>query len=147
MPLTKEQGQMLTTLALACRPVGAPRWDAAGVMAAIGKVAHLALADVILAVTRAASDRTAETPGVIAATNSTHWRERVGESVRPSPPKLAEACPSHPAYPATNCGGCAADRLAGDPPPNPARRVTDPTPYTTAIRKQFGWTSKEASDG
>lgn len=25
-------------------------------------------------------------------------------------------------------------------------RPVDPTPYTTAIRKQAGWTSKEASD-
>lgn len=92
MPMTKDQGQMLATLAIACRPVGAPRWDHAGVMAALAKVAHLSLADVMSAVARAASDRTATTPAVIAATNSLHWREKVAESVRPHPPKRDEQC-------------------------------------------------------
>lgn len=78
MPVTREQAQMLTALAVASRPTGAPRWDEAGVMAEIAKVKERHLADVILAVIRAADDRTAKTPGVISATGSTHWRERGG---------------------------------------------------------------------
>jgi hypothetical protein len=76
MPVSREQAQMLTTLAVACRPNGAPRWDAAGVMAEIGKVKDRQLADVILAVIRAADDRDAKTPGVISTPRSGHWRER-----------------------------------------------------------------------
>jgi hypothetical protein len=76
MSVTQQQAQMLTALAVACRPTGAPQWDAAGVMAEIGKVRERSLADVILAVTRAADDRSAKTPGVISAKGSTHWQER-----------------------------------------------------------------------
>ena len=50
MPVTKAQAASLAELAAACRPHGAPRWDAAGIVAAIGKVKHLSLADVALAV-------------------------------------------------------------------------------------------------
>lgn len=76
MPVTKEQADMLAVLACASRPHGAPRWDAAGVAAAIGKVKHLHLADVALAVFRAADARDVQTPGVIANTASPCWKER-----------------------------------------------------------------------
>lgn len=71
--VTKDQAQMLTALAVACRPNGARRWDSAGVMAALEKVRDRNLASVILATIRAASDRDVETPGVI-PTNGTHWQ-------------------------------------------------------------------------
>jgi hypothetical protein len=72
MPVTKDQAQMLTSLAIACRPAGARRWDSAGVMAALAKVANRSLPEVIVATIRAASDRHVETPGVIPTAGS-HW--------------------------------------------------------------------------
>lgn len=96
MPVNEQQQRALAFLAVACRPHGAPHWDEAGVMASIAKVAHLSLADVILAVTRAADDRDAKTPGVIPKLNAPHWRER-----NPDRPKQRE-----PYDPTTYCGIC-----------------------------------------
>ena len=76
MPVTKDQAHMLAALAVACRPYGAPTWDAPGVVAAIAKVGNLALPDVAMACIRAATDPTAKSPAVISATNSQHWREK-----------------------------------------------------------------------
>jgi hypothetical protein len=76
MPVTQDQARALAQLAVDCRPTEARRWDIQGVYAAIGKVRDRHLADVILAVIRAADDRNAETPGVINAPGSLHWRER-----------------------------------------------------------------------
>ena len=67
MTVTREQAQMLTSLAIACRPYRAPTWDEAGVMAVIGKLQDWALSEVALRVIVAASDREAKTPGVIAS--------------------------------------------------------------------------------
>lgn len=74
MTVTRDQAQMLTDLARACRPTGASRWDAPGVMAAIAAVKDRQLATVIMAVIRAASDRDVESPGVIPS-NGSHWAE------------------------------------------------------------------------
>ena len=65
MPVTREQAQMLTTLAIACRPYRAPTWDAPGVMAAIGSIKDWSLGEVMLRVAVAAQDREAKTPAVI----------------------------------------------------------------------------------
>lgn len=92
MPLTKPQAEALTMLAIAARPSGARRWDGPGVIAALAKVAHLDLANVVMATMRAAADRNIETPGVIANTSSSCWRERVGERTGAQPPKREEAC-------------------------------------------------------
>lgn len=92
MPVTRDQAHMLAALAIACRPTGAPKWDAPGVVAAIGKVANLLLADVAHATLRAAEDATALTPGVIAATASVHWRERSPHRTTPGPPTREQAC-------------------------------------------------------
>lgn len=97
---------MLAALATACRPHGAPRWDAPGVVAAIGKVKHLSLADVILAVIRAADDREARTPGVIGNTRSVCWQERSTE--RPRDPEILA--------PGERCGICAHQRHDGKCP-------------------------------
>ena len=101
---------MLATLASDCRPHGATPWDATGIMAAIVKVKDRSLADVILAVIRAADDRDAKTPGVITAPGSMHWRERGNRPAAPE--KLA---------PEERCGVCAkseqrckAERVADD---------------------------------
>lgn len=74
--VTKEQAQMLTALAIACRPYRAPTWDADGVMAAIAQVSNRPLSEVALAVIRAAADREAKTPGVIPS-NGSHWQEQL----------------------------------------------------------------------
>ena len=100
MPVTKDQADMLAALAAACRPNGAPRWDAPGVIAAIGKIKHLSLADVTLAVIRAADDREIRTPGVIANLRSTCWQERATDR-----PKSIEVIP-----PEQRCGICAKRR-------------------------------------
>ncbi len=96
MPVTKEQAEAMAYVAVAARPHGAPRWDAAGVVAAIRKVSHLHLADVALAVFRAADDRSLNTPAPIGIPSAPCWRERNAD--RP-----AEARPFDPAE---TCGHC-----------------------------------------
>jgi hypothetical protein len=91
MPVTKDQAHALAALVVACRPYGAPRWDEAGVLAAIGKVRHLALPDVILAAVRAADDRSTKTPGVLANTTSPCWRERGTDRPQPIEAYRADA--------------------------------------------------------
>ena len=76
MPLNDQDIRALSYLAARCRPPHAPRWDEAGIAAAIAKVKHLHLADVALSVIRAADDAKAETPGVIANTQAPNWQER-----------------------------------------------------------------------
>lgn len=98
MTVTKDQAEMLATLAAAARPHKASRWDAPGVMAAIAKVRHLELAEVGMAVFRAARDRTVETPAPIGILSSPCWLERPVE--RPQPPRskpgsLCQTC-GHP---------------------------------------------------
>lgn len=72
--IEKHQAQMLASLACAARPHGAPRWDEAGVMAAIRQVRHLDLAEVNQAVMTAARNRALTTPGAIGNTDSEVWR-------------------------------------------------------------------------
>lgn len=100
MPVTKEQAQRLTALAIAARPHGARQWDAAGVMAAIGKVSHLDLAEVMMAVGRAARDRDLETPAAIGNTAAPCWIERPVE--RAVPEKLPRE---------GRCGECSKSRF------------------------------------
>ena len=91
MPVTKDQAAMLASLAIACRPNGAPHWEAPGVVAAIAKVANLHLPDVALATIRAAMDPTANTPGVIASTSSVHWHEKT-QAISPRETPARERC-------------------------------------------------------
>jgi len=86
MPLTDQDIRALVHLATACRPNGAPRWDEAGIYASIAKVRNLHLADVALAVIRAADDAGAKTPGVIANTSAPNWQERSAPRPRPLDP-------------------------------------------------------------
>lgn len=96
MGVTREQGVQLAALAIACRPHGAPRWDEQGTVAALGRVSHLALPDVIRAIVSAAEDRTAKTPAVITNLQSPHWRPADPDRQRP-----------HMPYdPAEHCGTC-----------------------------------------
>jgi hypothetical protein len=88
MTVTKDQAQMLATLAAASRPHGARRWDTAGTMAAIAKVADRNLGDVIMATIRAAADRDCESPGVIPSSGP-HWREQL--KPQPFTPRILTA--------------------------------------------------------
>jgi hypothetical protein len=89
--VTKDHAQMLATLAAACRPNGARRWDTAGIMAALAKVADRALPEVALATIRAASDRECETPGVIPSAGS-HWAESSAVRVHVAEDPTAVRC-------------------------------------------------------
>lgn len=92
MTVTRPQAQMLATLAAACRPNGARRWDQAGTMAAIERLYDRDLSEVIMATIRAARDRDVETPGVL-PTAGPHWREQLAPaSFVPNVIDLAERC-------------------------------------------------------
>lgn len=71
-------------------------WDRPGIEANIRKIAHLPLADVALAVVRAADDPAIGNPGVLANPRSTCWKERATD--RPTP--------REPFDPARVCGIC-----------------------------------------
>ena len=96
MPVTDQDIRALTYLAARCRPSHAPRWDEAGIAAAIAKVRHMHLADVAMSVIRAADDGAAKTPGVIANTQAPNWSER----------KTDRAQPAEPYDPAVACDVC-----------------------------------------
>ena len=67
MTVTRDQAQMLTALAIACRPHRAPTWDEAGIMAELAKMRDWSLAEVGLRIFVCAPDREAKTPGVLSA--------------------------------------------------------------------------------
>lgn len=135
MPLTDQNIRALVHLAAACRPHGAPRWDEAGIYAAIAKVRHLSLADVALAVIRAADDDKAKTPGVIANTSAPNWQERATNRPTPRDPwdpnefcehtqKRIEDC---------GCGQCVSSaewvaRITAEPPKPKLPRTRAETP-------------------
>lgn len=106
MTVTKEQAEMLTALTVAARPHGARRWDGPGVMAALGKVRHMELAEVMMAAGRAARDRDLETPAAIGNPAAVCWVERPVE--RAVPVKT---------LPEDRCGICARPRQACESAP------------------------------
>jgi hypothetical protein len=77
MTVTRDQAQMITTLAIAARPHRAPTWDPPGVMAQLAKVAGLDLAEVAIAALRLARDPNAQTPADIANPTAECWREQL----------------------------------------------------------------------
>lgn len=93
--IEKQHAQMLASLACAARPRGAPKWDPAGVVAAIANVRHLSLAEVTHAVMNAAANKDLHTPGAIGNTASEVWR---------AGPALTLARPVFD--PMTTCGIC-----------------------------------------
>lgn len=102
MTVTRDQAQMLATLAVNCRPHRAPTWDHAGVMAAIAQIREMSLPEVILRVIRAAADRDAQTPGVIPK-NGPHANEQL------KPPKWEPNI----VPPEDRCGICSHHRHDG----------------------------------
>ncbi len=111
--MNDEQIRWLTWGAIQLRPPGAPKWDEPGVIKAIReRCGSWELATAIEHVTAHARDPKAKTPFAmkgpaphVEATKPTH-----------SPPKPDDACPLHGGW-LNSCGGCAADRLAGDAKP------------------------------
>lgn len=99
--IEKQHAQMLATLACASRPARAPRWDPAGVMAALASVRHLPLTEVAIATFRAASDASLNTPGAIGNTTTSCWR---------SPGIEASGTTREPYEPSTTCGICGRTR-------------------------------------
>lgn len=103
----------------------ARQWDEGGIAAQIAKVAHLHHADVALAVIRAADDPELDTPGAIANTRASCWRERGDD--RPTTTD-AQICPSHGVqHHGPICPSCKADQLGHDASPA-AQRQHQPKP-------------------
>lgn len=92
--VTREQADALASLAADIRAAaGHGRWDRPGIKAAIGRVKDRSLADVMLAVARAADDPSLTTPGAIGNPQTSCWVER--NTVRRSLPDglhVAELC-------------------------------------------------------
>lgn len=95
MTVNDQQARAIAFLAAAARPIGARRWDEAGIVANVLKVRDRALSTVVIATMQAAEDRNAVSPGVI-PTAGPHWRTpesspRV-EVDRVDPADLCHAC-------------------------------------------------------
>lgn len=92
MPLTDDDIRLLAWQARRARPHGARRWDEAGITAALAKVRHLDLAEVMMAVGRAARDRDLETPAAIGNTAAPCWVERPIERWAPAKVTRSDRC-------------------------------------------------------
>lgn len=86
MPVTRDQADALAALAVAIRAESRyDRWDRSGIVANIGHVKDRPLADVALAVIRAADSEDLDTPGAIANPRSLCWEERKTDRQRIEP--------------------------------------------------------------
>lgn len=137
MPVTKDQAQQITALTIAARPTGAPRWDHAGVMSALARVAHLDLAEVLIAAGRAARDRDLDTPAPIGNPAALCWIERPIE--RPVPTKTTpdERCGicSHPRHPG-KCRYCPSTDTHQFDPDFPVERPEEAVRLTAAAVRE-----------
>lgn len=117
----------LAYIAARCRPPHSPHadWTEAGIVANIRKISHLGLAEVTLAVIRAASNPHAATPGVIPILDGEHWRDQPLEIRGNRPPRADEACPLHGGW-NHNCPGCKADQLAAGVAPSTPPNIQRP---------------------
>jgi len=134
MSIDEQQIRALAFLAARVRPRGAKPWDEAGIAANVRKVAHVQLAEVVMATIRAAANDKADSPGVIPNLGGEHWREKVAPTTAKRPPRISEECHYHPGQFADNCGGCHADELAGDEKPPARTNRADPTTGAAACR-------------
>jgi hypothetical protein len=94
MTVTKDQAQMLATLACASRPTGARQWNPAKVMVEIGtlRARGLSLGAIACAVFRCAMDRNVEREGCISSPGS-HWSDtRIAEVFVPQVMDSRERC-------------------------------------------------------
>ena len=117
MPLTDDDIRLLAWQARRARPHGAPRWDEPGIAAALTKVRHLDLAEVMMATARAARDRDLDTPAAIGNTAAPCWIERPIERWTPDKTIASE-----------RCGECSHPRHDGQCPRCPAIDTHDFTP-------------------
>lgn len=96
MPVTRDQADVLAALAVAIRAENRHgRWDKPGIVAAIGRVKSRSLADVVLAVARAADMPDLDTPGAIGNPTASCWVER-----------KVDRMPLEPYDPTTACDTC-----------------------------------------
>jgi hypothetical protein len=90
--ITKDDAQMLATLACHARPHGARQWKPDEVMAQLEKLRGRSLGSVICAVTRCAMDRNVQRPEAIPSPGS-HWSDTMLTSTwvpnRPDPAVVA----------------------------------------------------------
>lgn len=101
MAVTRDQAEALATLAANVRAEAkTSRWDKPGIMTAIGRVKDRTLADVALAVIRAADDPTLDTPGAIGNPTTSCWAERATRHAA-----------FEPYDPAAFCGTCGKPEL------------------------------------
>lgn len=131
MSIDDQQIRAIAFLAARCRPTGATPWDEPGIVANLRKVTHLNLAEVVIATVRAAANREAASPGVIAVTNGEHWREKVAERPRPHPPRRDEQC--------TVCGYHLDRCICGNQatrPTNPGNPAAGAAACRAALRKE-----------
>lgn len=142
MSINKDQARMLTALAVACRPVGAPRWDDEGTFRAIGKIQSWSLPIVIEHVIRHAADPKAKTPGVI---GSSHTPAELGMPT-PGPMRRGENCTKHIGERAESCSWCVHGIKAWDEiDPEPTTpTTTGPDGVRAALREARGVVSEES---
>lgn len=127
--ITREQADLLAALAADIRPNDATRWDKPGIVAALAKLRTAPLADVAMALLRAAADPTARTPACITNTQSPHWAERLtppGTGV--APPRTRECC--------RLCGRHADRCICEDGPTTRPPERTPPTDEYRAARSK-----------
>lgn len=93
MPVTRDQADVLAALAVAIRAESRyDRWDKPGIVASIGHVKERSLADVMLAVARAADMPDLDTPGAIGNPTTSCWDERKTDRQRLEPYDPAISC-------------------------------------------------------
>lgn len=136
MSTTKRDLQALQYLAQRLRDEthGAGKWHDNGLTSVLSKLEGHNLAITIERVTRHAADPEARTPAAIE-------RPFVPEAQGPQPRFPAKAgrdeCRTHAGEHADNCRACAADRLVGEPTPEPRpplQSVPPPVTYLQARR-------------
>jgi len=143
MPIDKPTAEALAVVAIASRPPGATRWDAAGILAALRKVHHLEAGEVAATVVRAACDPSLDTPAAIGNLAAPCWRPATPNphTDRPHPPRADQAC--------FHCGNwthkCQCDGGPTPRPTTPHPRPADSPDLQAkiaAIRAQLAGTTK-----
>lgn len=116
--MTDHDAQAIAYLAgrLRQETYGAAAWDQAGIYAKVKELVGQNLELSLERILRHAADPEAKTPGAIHRPFLPPAPSEKPHGKRGNPTK-ADECPGHPGQWADNCGGCAADSAAGDPPP------------------------------
>ena len=133
----------LAVVAIASRPAGATRWDAAGILAALRKVHHLEAGEVAATVVDAACDPSLDTPAAIGNTSAPllearpHHLEQLDAAPATSRPSL------FPCGNWTHAASATAAQPHAQPPPHPRPADSpDLQAKIAAIRAQVTATTK-----